>query len=55
MNPQKQKFRDIELAQMLYFESLSIEEKLQAVEDMCDTADYLLKKAAERKQRALQG
>ena len=53
MNPQTHNFQDIELAQMLHFKALPIEEKLQAVEDMCEMSNYLLQKAAERKQKAL--
>jgi len=55
MNRKKQNFRKIELSQMLYFKALPIEEKLKAVEDMCETSNYLLKKAAERNQKDSQG
>lgn len=54
MNSKKHNFKEVELVQMLRFRALPIEEKLKAVEDMCDTSDYLLKKAAERRKAASQ-
>ncbi len=43
-----------ELFQLRYFRALTIAEKFRAVEHMCETADCLSRKAAERRRRTSQ-
>lgn len=38
-----------ELFHLRYFRALSVSDKLRAVENMCETADYFRRKAEERK------
>ena len=44
-------WQENELAQARHFRSLSIEEKFQAVEDMCEVVEFFKQKAKLRKEK----